>query len=442
MNVILLSGGSGKRLWPLSNEIRSKQFLKVVKSEDGKLQSMLQRVFGQIKDAKLSDNVVITTSKMQVNSILSQLGNQVEVILEPERRDTFPAIALSSMYILLKQRKDLDEVVVVLPVDPYVDIEYFYNLKKLEKVMEKSDEDIILMGVKPTYPSEKYGYIIPKIIKDDYMQVKEFKEKPTKEMAQKYIKQGALWNCGVFAFRLRYIFDIVSKYIKFQCYEDILNQYKKLKKTSFDYEVLEKAKSVGAISYDGKWKDMGTWNTLTEVMDDKERGKVVTNESCLNTHIINELEIPIIAMGTKDLVIVASPDGILVSNKEQSSYLKECADKISQRPMFEELEWGEYKVLDISIGEDGIKALTKRKIIRKGGQIPYQLHKERSEVLTILNGNAIVIIDGNKFFAKAGNTFSIPIATKHKIIAVSDVELLEVQVGTELWDDGTEIVDE
>ncbi len=157
MNIVLLSGGSGKRLWPLSNDSRSKQFLKLLKNEEGQYESMVQRVYGQIRKAGIDAHIVVATGASQVDSIRSQLGKNVDVVVEPERRDTFPAIALASVYLALEKGMDENEVVLVLPVDPYADIEYFHAMIEMEKAVQAGIADMVLMGIRPTYPSEKYG---------------------------------------------------------------------------------------------------------------------------------------------------------------------------------------------------------------------------------------------------------------------------------------------
>lgn len=437
MRIVLLSGGSGKRLWPLSNEIRSKQFLKVVKSEQNEIESMVQRVYRQltaVTDAKIT----IATSASQVESIKNQLGEQVSLVVEPERRNTFPAIALSAAYLYFEKNCPLDETVIVLPVDPYVDNGYFNMLKVLDNAVQDNAADIVLMGVKPTYPSEKYGYIIPESTDKVVNSVREFKEKPDAETAKKYIDQGALWNCGVFAFKLSYLINIVDSIVKCDSFNDAENNYSAFDKTSFDYAVVEKASSVAAVSYSGEWKDLGTWNTLTEVMDNKPIGDVIISEDCKNTHAINELEIPVIVMGAKDLVVAASPDGILVADKVQSSYIKKYVEDRDMRPMFEERSWGEYKVLDFAVNDDGTKSLTKRKKIRAGKRIEYQSHKNRSEVMTVISGKCIITINDRAHEAYAGDTYAVAEGVKHGLEAVADTEIIEIQVGKELISDGTE----
>ncbi len=478
MKIVLLSGGSGKRLWPLSNDIRSKQFLKVVKNEDGETESMLQRVHRQMQAAGLGDGVTVATGAAQVESIKGQLGEAVSIVVEPERRNTFPAIALSAAYLYFEKNCSLEETVVVLPVDPYVGEEYFRMLHKLDAAVQAGAADLVLMGVAPTYPSEKYGYIIPipqagrdekglarnipgnhgegkegifpgtsregRLVGNENSQllpVLEFREKPDIQTAEELIQKGGLWNCGVFAFKLSYLMGIIKKTIPCACYADVLRQYGEFEKTSFDYAVVEKAESVAVLPYHGEWKDLGTWNTLTEVMEEKPIGDVVVSEKCRNTHVINELSIPIVVMGAKDMIVAASPDGILVSDKEQSSYIKGYVENRDMRPMFEERSWGEYKVLDIAGGEDGTKSLTKRKKIREGERIAYQVHQNRAEVLTVLSGKCIITVNDRAHEAFAGDTYSVPAGVKHGVFAVTDTEVLEVQVGKELIKDGTELIE-
>lgn len=183
MNIVLLSGGSGKRLWPLSNDVRSKQFIKIFKGKDDDRESMVQRVYHQIKKIDADATVTIATAKTQVSAIHNQLGNGVGISVEPCRRDTFPAIALATAYLHDVQGVGEEEAVVVCPVDPYVEDDYFEALKALGEQAEKGEANLVLMGIEPTYPSEKYGYIIP-ADKEQVSSVKTFKEKPDEETAK------------------------------------------------------------------------------------------------------------------------------------------------------------------------------------------------------------------------------------------------------------------
>ena len=430
MKIVLLSGGSGKRLWPLSNEVRSKQFLKVVRDGDGRVESMLQRVHRQMQAAGLGDGVTVATGAAQVESIKGQLGEAVSIVVEPERRNTFPAIALSAAYLYFEKNCPMEETVVVLPVDPYVGEEYFQMLHKLDAAVQAGAADIVLMGVAPTYPSEKYGYIIPQagVDGEQFLPVLEFQEKPDMQTAGELIQKGGLWNCGVFALKLSYLMGIIKNTIPCACYADVLRQYGELEKTSFDYAVVEKAESVAVLPYHGEWKDLGTWNTLTEVMEEKPIGDVVMSKDCKNTHVINELEIPIVVMGAENMVVAASPDGILLADKVQSSYIKKYVENRDLRPMFEERSWGEYTVLNLSLDAEGNRTVTKKKRVQAGKSIGETKHKYHLEVWTVLSGRAVISIKGRKHDAFPGDTFTIERGILHSLQAEEDTILLEVQI--------------
>lgn len=434
MNLVLLSGGSGKRLWPLSNDSRSKQFLRILEDQKSNYVSMVQRVYKQLEAVNLHRSTVIATSKSQVEMIHSQLG-QVPVVIEPERRDTFPAIALAAVYLYSENKVDKDEVVAVLPVDPFVDNSFFEKVSFLEKVVQDSKSDLSLMGVTPTYPSSKYGYIIPKSIKNDnhqFLKVSHFKEKPTEEEAADLIEQKALWNCGVFAFKLHFVLDIVKSLGFPLDYTELLAKYNLLPKNSFDYEVVEKANNITVLPYDGYWKDLGTWNTLTEEMGSSILGKGKISEDSNNSHLINELDIPIVMLGVSDLLVAASPDGILVTEKSASPRLKEMILEFDQRPMYEERRWGWYKVLDYTKLDSETEILTKRIGINKGKNLSYQLHDKRCEVWTVVKGEGDLLLDGKLKRVTVGDVVEVPVGSKHAILALSDMEIIEVQRGSEL----------
>lgn len=435
MNIVLLSGGSGKRLWPLSNDVRSKQFLKLLSDGEGQYESMVQRVYRQIIKAGIDANIVVATSASQVEAIRGQLQNDVDIVVEPERRNTFPAIVLASSYLSSRKNMNPEETVIVLPVDPYVDVEYFETFKKMDEEVQKGKSDMVLMGISPSYPSEKYGYIM----QNSKGQVTGFKEKPDEATAQKLMQEGALWNAGVFAFKLRYLMEIADKYIENRDFSYVVSHYTDLKKDSFDYEVVEKAGSLAVIPYHGSWKDIGTWNTLTEEMDEESIGDTLMGENCINTNVINELSIPVVALGTKNLVIAASPDGILVSDKQKSSYIKPYVENLAKRPMYEERRWGEYKVYDYSQYPDGSKSLTKHISVSAGQALDYQLHRNMDEVITVVNGKGELVIDGCLMRLTCGDTISIKRGQKYAIRAFQDLQLVSVQIGEELAEEDAEI---
>lgn len=434
MNIILLSGGSGKRLWPLSNDVRSKQFLKIFTREDGTRESMAQRMYRMIKEIDSDATVTIATSENQIPQIRTQLGDDVGISVEPTRRDTFPAIALAAAY-LKKSGVEEDESVVVCPVDPYVNADYFECLKELSD--EAGKANLTLMGIEPTYPSTKYGYIIP-LSTEHVAGVKEFKEKPDEETAKKYIAEGALWNGGVFAFKLSYLLGIATELFGADDYQTLYDGYRDLQKISFDYAVVEKEKSINVIRFNGEWKDLGTWNTLSEAMVDPVSGNA-TADRCINTHVVNELGIPLIALGIKDAMIAATPDGILVSDKELSPKLKDYVT--STRPMYERRGWGEYRVLDYKRHEDGQNSLTKELILAPGQHISYQRHNHRTEIWTFTEGIGELILDDAVKEVHRGDVAIIAPGMKHAIKGITELHIIEVQIGDELTEDDIERLD-
>lgn len=426
MNIVLLSGGSGKRLWPLSNDIRSKQFIKIFKKEDGEYESMVQRMYRQIRTIDVAAKVTIATSKTQVSAIHNQLGKDVGISLEPCRRDTFPAIALATAYLHDVQGVSEEEAVVVCPVDPYVDESYFKALKDLGDLAAADEANLVLMGMEPTYPSEKYGYIIP-ANQNKVSSVDTFKEKPDVKTAEEYIVKGALWNGGVFAYKLKYVLNRAHELIDFKDYYDLFDKYETLTKISFDYAVVEKEESIAVMRFAGEWKDLGTWNTLTEAMEEPVVGKGIMDESCENVHVINELDVPLLCMGLKDVVVSASPDGILVSDKNMSSYIKPYVDDIDGQIMYAEKSWGSYRVLDV---EDG--SMTIKVTLNPGHQMNYHSHERRDEVWTIISGEGKTIVDGMEQTVGVGDVITMQAGCKHTIIATTELKLIEVQLGKEI----------
>lgn len=439
MQIILLSGGSGTRLWPLSNDARSKQFLKLLPSGTGdEKESMIQRVVRQIKESGLDADITIATSLSQHDSVVSQLGKDIKMVTEPTRRHTFPAICLACEYLAKKCNCLEDEVIVVMPCDPFTGMRYFEAIHKMADATEQGDAELMVMGINPVYPSEKYGYVIPGEEKDGIYKVKRFIEKPDVATAEKLIAEGAKWNGGVFSFRLGYMTGIAEKYVEADSFEEIRNRYDEYPQISFDYEVAEKATSMAMVRFEGDWKDLGTWNTLTDELDIQTYGNVTIDETESNTHIFNELDIPLMCIGTENLIIAASPDGILVSEKSKSENIKKYARELKTRPMIEERRWGWYRVIDHTETPDGYCSLTKRLTLNPGCSISYQLHNHRSEVWTFVEGEAEFVLDGERRIVREGDTVVIPLGHKHTLRAINKVTFIEVQTGTDLVEEDIE----
>ena len=427
MNIILLSGGSGKRLWPLSNDIRSKQFIKIFRNPDnGEYESMVQRVFGQIRKVDSDANVTVATSKSQISALCNQVGKDVRISVEPCRKDTFPAIALATAYLKDIEGITEEDTVVVCPVDPLVDDDYFEALKRLSEIAATGESNLVVMGIEPTYPSEKYGYVIPKT-KDSVSDVSTFKEKPNAEIAKQYIEQGALWNAGVFAYKVGYLLEKAHELLDFADYHDLFSKYDSLPKISFDYAIAEHEPKIQVLRFGGRWTDLGTWNTWTEAMEENTLGNVVLNNTCSDVHVLKSLDIPILGMGLKNVIIAASPEGILVSSPEESSYIKPFVDQLDSIVKFAEKSWGSYEVIDATK-----ESLTIKVTLMSGHHMSYHSHKHRDEVWTIVSGDGTVILDGNEKKVHPGDAISLKAGCKHTIIANTDLKLIEVQLGKDI----------
>ena len=423
MHIVLLSGGSGKRLWPLSNDIRSKQFIPLFRQSDGTRQSMAQRVCGQVGHAIPDAEITIATSKAQVSALRSQLGDMADISVEPCRRDTFPAIALVSAYLHDVKGVALDEAVAVCPVDPYVEDAYFASVRHLAQLAAEGTADLMLMGIEPSYPSEKYGYIMPQD-KENVSRVLSFREKPDEAAAKEYIEQGALWNSGVFAYRLGYVLERAHALLGCSDYETLLSTYDRLEKISFDYAVVEREKHIGVLRYAGAWKDIGTWNTLTEIMEEPTLGNVTTDDRCSGTHVVNELDVPILVMGGQDLIVAASPEGVLVADKAASSHMKPYVEQISQPVMFAEKSWGSFRIIDVEEG-----GLTIKVTLNAGHAMNYHSHAYRREIWNVVSGSGTVLLDGKVCAVAPGDVIDIPAGMKHKISAQERMVVIEVQIG-------------
>lgn len=435
MYCVLLSGGSGKRLWPLSNDARPKQYLKLVNREVNSMEhcSMIQRVWEQLENAGLDKNTVITAGEEQRELIKSQIKN-AKIAIEPMRRDTFGAVLLSCAFLYNQAGAKEDDYAVIMPVDPYTESAYFETMKQLEAVMKISGAEVGLMGAVPSYPSTKYGYILPGESKETYFEVQGFSEKPDIKRAEELFEQGALWNCGVFCVRIGAMLEKAKEYGLPTSYESMCMQYEKLPKNSFDYEVLEKAQKLVMVKYEGFWKDLGTWDSMAEQMSTDCIGNVVLDDFCKNTQVINELQAPVVVMGAENLVVVAAQDGILVTDKSQAARVKEVTGSFIFKPMFEERRWGTLETLDDS-RTDGIASLTRKIKIYDGLTSSYHYHKKRDEIWTILNGSGELILEGSKIMLTPGKAICIRKNQRHAVKAFRDFEYIEIHVGTAVGND-------
>ena len=437
MQIILLSGGSGKRLWPLSNDSLSKQFLKLLENEEGEKESMVQRVYRQINHVCGSGNIVIATGRSQLDSIQSQLPDSVSVVTEPERRNTYPAILLACAYLKYKKNVQPEEPVMALPVDPFTEDAFFETLNKMERYLNEDAAKLVLMGIEPTEPSEKYGYIICEESDGEIRKVRRFQEKPNREKAIELLREGAFWNAGVFGFRLNYIASLLDKEIENHSFEDVYDRFTSLTKNSFDYEVVEKADSIAMVPFSGQWKDLGTWETLVEEMPHEITGNVVTDE-CVNTNVVNVTDKPVVVLGIDDAVVINSVEGTLVSNKNKTEELKKYVENLNDRPLYENRRWGKYKVVDECDYDDGEKSLTKHLLIKEGKHISLQRHQHRREIWVIVDGEGQLTLGKETKVVRRGDIVNIERGQLHKIVAITPLHIIETQIGDMLTEDDIE----
>ena len=441
MKIILLSGGSGTCLWPLSNSTRSKQFLRLLPSPDGASESMLQRVYRQITAVQPTNSIIIVTSAAQRDSITTQLGNEVTIVTEPERRGTFPAIALASGHIALNEGCDDNETIVVIPCDTYADDNYFDTILDAAQIISKGKAELALIGAKPTVASSKFGYIIPKQESNGIYSVESFTEKPSKTAAAELIASGALWNAGVFAFKLGYMKQFIAQYTSATTFKGIIKEFANLPQSSFDNEVVAKSSSTAVVAHTGNWKDLANWNSLSQELPDKHIGNVLMGENVKNSTIINELELPIVCDGIEDTIVVAGYEGVLVCSKKASEGIKQKVEKFASRPMFEERRWGTYKVINTTRYDDGFCTLTKELKLNAGCNISYQIHRHRDEVWTFVNGKGLLVLDGEITEVSRGSVIHIKKGQMHAVRAITDLEFIEVQTGDTLVEEDIERYD-
>ena len=420
LHVILLSGGSGKRLWPLSNDMYSKQFIRLFRLEDGTYESMMMRAYRGLLSAG-ADRITIATEKNQVSAIRRQLGEEPDLCVEPCRRDTFPAIALAAARIRERGGSGSDPVV-ICPVDAYVEKEYYAALLELGRMAADPGVRLALMGVEPTEPSDKFGYILPEGA-GDTCRASAFFEKPDPAKAASLIRSGALWNSGAFAFRLEYILEKSRELLGTAGYAELEAGYESLPRISFDYAVAEAEKDIRVTRFRGVWKDIGTWSSLTEVLEAPVIGPALTDD-CENVSVINHLSIPLVCMGIKDTVVCASPDGILISGKEASAGLKAFAESLEREPRYAEQQWGAFEVLAADTN-----SLTRQIAMQPGNRIRYHAHRWRDESWFVTAGTGEVLIDGDRRQAGPGSVFTFPRGTRHRMLALEELILIEVQMG-------------
>lgn len=447
MKVIILAGGSGTRLWPLSRDRYPKQFIKL----QGDKPSLFQETFERsILLTGLDDVYVVTNEKYKflVMGAVEELGyeyNEANIIVEPEAKNTLPAI-YAGVHEIAKKGNDS---VVVFPSDHMIlkGQEFADTIKDSEELTKDS---IITFGIKPDAPNTGYGYIAPGTEKLNGYEVKEFKEKPEYEVAVTYVGNGYYWNAGIFMFNTEFFINEVKKYAKniydaFKTSNSIKEAFSKIEdKISIDYGIMEKSKNVAVTPVDIGWNDLGSFDAFYDVFDKDENDNIVNSDNIVidskNNYIYSEKDKLVSVVGVNDLIVVDNRDALLICKKDQSQKVKQIVETLKDRNdnrteyhVQDYRPWGNYKVLE----EEENSFKIKRIKVSQGKKLSYQMHYHRSEHWIVVNGMAKVTIDDVERLVPAGESIFIKPGQKHRLEnpGKTPLEIIEVQMGEYLEED-------
>ncbi len=450
MKIIILAGGGGTRLFPLSRACYPKQFLKIAGEK-----SLLQQTVERFLIIAKQEEIVIVTNKdyiFHVQENLHEIGaEKINIITEPTGKNTAPAIALAISYCKDCLNCCEDEILFVSPADHLIKpAEKFAELVQQAEQVCKDKNDIITIGVKPTKPETGYGYIqAAGKVADTVFYVKSFKEKPDKVTAEKYLVEGNYyWNAGMFMFSIgrmeieleQYVPEIAK--ISQQGYENCINNFTEMPDISIDYAVAEKSTHMSVMPMkEIYWNDIGSFDSIAEVLADKNGngiyGDVITAD-CQNTTILGSDRL-ISGIGLKDLIVVDTPDSLLITEKGKSQEVKKVVEKLKKEHRKEAIEnrtmyrpWGSYTIL-----AEGEGYKVKRITIKPGAKLSLQMHYHRSEHWTVISGTGKLTLDDKVVIFKENESTYIPIAVKHRLENPGQIPLsiIEVQNGRYLGED-------
>lgn len=450
MKIIILAGGGGTRLFPLSRACYPKQFLKIAGEK-----SLLQQTVERFLIIAKQEEIVIVTNKdyiFHVQEDLHEIGaEKINIITEPTGKNTAPAIALAISYCKDCLKCCEDEILFVSPADHLIKpAEKFAELVQQAEQVCKEKNDIITIGVKPTKPESGYGYIqAAGKVADTVFYVKSFKEKPDKVTAEKYLAEGNYyWNAGMFMFSIgrmeieleQYVPEIAK--ISQQGYENCINNFIEMPDISIDYAVAEKSTHMSVMPMkEIYWNDIGSFDSIAEVLANKNGngiyGDVITAD-CQNTTILGSDRL-ISGIGLKNLIVVDTPDSLLITEKGKSQEVKKVVEKLKKEHRKEAIEnrtmyrpWGSYTIL-----AEGEGYKVKRITIKPGAKLSLQMHYHRSEHWTVISGTGKLTLDDKVVIFKENESTYIPIAVKHRLENPGQIPLsiIEVQNGRYLGED-------
>ncbi|WNS44200.1 sugar phosphate nucleotidyltransferase [Paenibacillus sp. MMS20-IR301] len=430
MHTILLCGGSGQRLWPLSGRIRSKMFLRLLPAPGGGTESMIGRVCRQLRHAGLDESLLFAAHQDQAGLVRRYTGNCYPVIGEPHKRGTFTAAALGALHLYSAGKAKPEDILCVAPADMYADESFFLKFHEFTDVLAASGADLALLGTKPSAPSDQYGYIIPEPGSTDaYAKVLTFEEKPEIVRAQELIEAHALWNCGVFAFTLSFMLSHLEKMGLPTDAAAFIEQYPGLPVRSFDKEVAERSAKAVVLRHEGEWGDLGSWSTLAARLQTPVIGNGAIWGEARDTHIVNELNVPLHVIGVPGIIAVGSPEGILIAAKKEANRIKDILQEHSvKEPGYGEAAWGSYTLLDRTANGTGL-TLTIQLTLLPEHEIPEMDCQHSAKTWIIISGHGEVKMNGLAAAAQAGGIFTITRGQQHAIRAVSALKLIEVRIG-------------
>ena len=447
MKIIILAGGSGTRLWPLSRDRYPKQFIKLQSSKPSLFQETFKR---SLLLADVNDIYVVTNEKYKflVMGAVEELGygcNESNIIVEPEAKNTLPAI-YAGVHEIAKKGSD---TVVVFPSDHMIAKgQEFANIIKSSEPLTK--DSIITFGIKPDNPNTGYGYIEPGDKKLNGYEVKEFKEKPEAEIAATYVDEGYYWNAGIFMFNTDIFISEVKHYAPniynaFESSSTIKEAFSKIdEKISIDYGIMEKSKNVAVAPVDIGWNDLGSFDSFYEVFDKDENNNISHGDNILidskDNYIHSEKGKLVAAVGVDDLIVVDNRDALLICKKDQSQKVKKVVQTLKERNdsrveyhVQDYRPWGSYKVLE----EEKNSFKIKRIKVSQGKKLSCQMHYHRSEHWIVVKGMAKMTIDDVEKLVPAGESIFIKPGQKHRLENPGKIplEIIEVQMGNYLEED-------
>lgn len=454
MKIIILAGGGGTRLFPLSRDCYPKQFLHVI-GDKSLLAQTIERFLGLVE----AKDIIIVTNERYIFHVQAELktinAQKAHIITEPMGKNTAPAIALAQSYCQDVLQCDDDEILFVSPSDHLVKpIDAFQNL--IKNAQEVAKNNIVTLGIKPTKPEIGYGYIEAEKNNNLAKKVISFKEKPDLATAKKYISSGNYyWNGGMFMFSIATMQAELTKYmpaiidITQNGYQYTVDNFVDMPDISIDYAVAEKSQKMMMIPMENiYWNDIGSFDAIAEVLSDKDKNVFkgdILAENCTDTMIIGDTRL-IAGIDLENLMIIDTPDALLVAKKGESQKVKNIVNKLKQNKRKEAKEnvtmyrsWGKYTLLTES---EGYRV---RKIeMDPGASLTMQMHYHRSEHWTVISGTGKTIInDRESIFIENQSTY-IPMGVKHKLSNPGKIPLIiiEVQSGKYINDDDIVILED